>query len=89
MPSLATLPTTRRALLTLLKRRGPSTADELASSLAITVSAVRQHLAGLSADRLVRYDEERTGPGRPRHRYELSEDGEDLFPKTYSELTTE
>lgn len=88
-PSLATLPTPRRSLLTLVKRAGAATADELSAALGVTVSAVRQHLAVLLADGLVAYREERAGPGRPRHRYHLTDDGEELFPKTYGELTTE
>jgi len=86
---LASLPATRRAMLTYLKKQGDASADELASALAITASAVRQHLAGLGADGLVTHSSARHGPGRPVHRYRLSETGELLFPRAYGTLTTE
>ena len=88
-PTLAALPTTRRALLLAIKRAGEIGADELAAELAITVSAVRQQLGGLAADGLIERRDERKGPGRPRHLYRLSELGDTLFPRTYGELTTE
>jgi DeoR family suf operon transcriptional repressor len=86
---LVTLPTTRRALLTSLKQRGDARADDLAADLSITVSAVRQHLAGLMADGLVTYSESRGGPGRPKHVYQLSDAGDALFPRAYGELAAE
>lgn len=88
-PSLASLPTTRRALLVALKKRGEASAEDLAADLAITVSAVRQHLTGLLADGLVAHRAERGRPGRPRHRYHLTDAGESLFPRRYGDLTTE
>jgi DeoR family suf operon transcriptional repressor len=88
-PALAGLPTTRRALLVTLKKRGEARADDLAEALGITVSAVRQHLTGHQADGWVEYTEVKNGPGRPRHVYKLTAAAETLFPKTYSELTNE
>ncbi|MGB2711397.1 MAG: ArsR family transcriptional regulator, partial [Conexibacter sp.] len=88
-PALAELPATRRALLIALRKRGEARAEELAHELAITVSAVRQHLHGLAAADLVEHREERPGPGRPRHVYRLSAAAEALFPRSYGELTVE
>ena len=87
--SLDTLPTTRRALLEAIKRRGEARADELADSLGITVSAVRQHLAALTAEGLVAHREVRAGPGRPHHDYRLSERGDNLFPRRYAAIVTD
>jgi DeoR family suf operon transcriptional repressor len=84
--SLATLPATRRALLTALKKAGEARADEVAGALGITVSAVRQHVAGLAADGLVEHREVRAGPGRPHHLYRLSERGDRLFPRAYGSI---
>ena len=86
---LERLPATRRALLQALKKRGELGADELATTLTITPSAVRQHLAGLVADGLVAHRELKGGPGRPKHRYHLTPAAEGLFPKAYGELTNE
>jgi len=88
-PTLASLPVTRREILIALKKRGESTADELADALGITVSAVRQHLTGLAAAGFVTYRAVKGRPGRPRHLHRLSAGAEALFPKYYSELTNE
>jgi DeoR family suf operon transcriptional repressor len=88
-PSLASMPGTRRGILLLLKKRGEAGASDLAEDLAITVSAVRQHLAGLLAAGLVTHRQERGGPGRPALRYSLASAGEALFPRFYSELANE
>ena len=88
-PSLDTLPTARRALLTALKREGEAKADDLAAALGITVSAVRQHLTGLSAAGLVEHREVRMGAGRPRHLYRLSATGDSLFPRAYAAVVTD
>jgi len=87
--TLDTLPATRRALLDALKRRGEARADELADSLGVTVSAVRQHLAALHGDGFVTHSEVRAGPGRPYHQYRLSEQGDNLFPRRYAQIVTD
>jgi DeoR family suf operon transcriptional repressor len=86
---LESLPATRRAILQTLKKVGQARADELAATLAITPSAMRQHLAALTNDGLVDHDEVRGGRGRPKHVFHLAPAAEGLFPKTYSELTNE
>jgi DeoR family suf operon transcriptional repressor len=88
-PALAELPATRRELLVTLRKRGEARAEELAAELDVTVSAVRQHLQGLAAADLVSHREERVGPGRPRHVYQLAPAAEGLFPRSYGELTVE
>lgn len=87
--TLDTLPPTRRALLDALKRSGTARADQLAERLGITVSAVRQHLAGLHGEGLVEHTEVRAGPGRPHHEYRLSERGDNLFPRRYASIATD
>jgi len=86
---LETLAPTRQALLNALKRAGEARADDLAAELSITVSAVRQHLAGLAADGLVDHREVRKGPGRPHHLYRLSDKGDGLFPRRYGVFAAE
>jgi DeoR family suf operon transcriptional repressor len=87
--SLSELPTTRRAILLSLKKRGEARAEELAGDLSITASAVRQHLAGLVSNGFVGHREVKGGPGRPKHLYSLTTAAEALFPKRYSDLTNE
>src|SRR5437667_7023950 len=88
-PTLANLPRTRREIVVALKKRGEATVEDLAGAVGITVSAVRQHLAGLARAGFVAHRSVRGGPGRPRHVYRLSAGAEALFPKYYSELTNE
>lgn len=87
--TLAGLPSTRRAILVSLKKRGEARAEDLAGDLSITASAVRQHLGGLVANGFVGHRELKGGPGRPKHVYSLTPQAEALFPKSYSDLTNE
>ena len=64
-PPLATMPTTRRAILMALKRNGSMRAPDLAEQLGITVAAVRQQLVRLSEDGLVTHRRDPEGRGRP------------------------
>ena len=88
-PALTALPVTKRALLNHLKKRGDLSADDLASSLDMTVSGVRQQLSGLQRDGLVAFDEVRSGPGRPRYIYRLTSVADGLYPRAYAEITNE
>ena len=80
---------TRTAILDALKRQGEARAEDLAASVGVTVSAMRQHLTSLAADGLVAHREVRSGPGRPKHFYALTAAAEARFPKTYDELASE
>ena len=89
---LQQLPTTRRAILNLVKRRGPLDAAAAAEALSLTPAAVRLQLARLEEDGLlVHADEPPDSPrrGRPRHVYALTAAAEALYPKRYGDLTTE
>jgi DeoR family transcriptional regulator, suf operon transcriptional repressor len=88
---LQQLPTTRRAILNLLKREGPLTAVVVAQSLSLTPAAIRLQLGRLEEDGLLaRADDIPVqGRGRPTHRYQLSPAAEALYPKRYGDLTTE
>ncbi|MGH9189746.1 MAG: helix-turn-helix transcriptional regulator [Acidimicrobiales bacterium] len=87
--ALAILPARRQQLLLALKRSGEARAEDLAASLGVTVSAVRQQLDSLTAEDLVTHRVERAERGRPRHLYRLTRQAESLFPKAYGGLTNE
>lgn len=89
MVTTAAQSTTRRAILLTIKKQGEARADELASILGITPSAIRQHLAALLGEGLVAVREQRGSAGRPKHVYSVTTEAEGLFPKTYGELTCE
>jgi len=77
---------TRRRILELLKLRGPQTADQLAEELKLTPMGVRGHLTSLERDGLISHRPEKRPMGRPAYLYELTELGEELFPRTYHQL---
>ncbi|HYD88980.1 MAG TPA: methanogen output domain 1-containing protein [Vitreimonas sp.] len=74
----------RDLLNLLLQQKDGLTIDQMASSLGITRSAVREHVSALERDRLIA-----GGPlalstgGRPGRRYALTDRGLALFPKQY------
>ena len=77
---------TRRKILQLLKLKGLVTADELSQALKITSMGVRRHLITLERDGLIKYKTEQRGMGRPSYVYALTELGDELFPRTYSQF---
>src|SRR5450755_1259561 len=78
---LDTLPTTRRAILNLLKRRGPLADHAVAGELGLTPSAIRLQLIHLEEDGLLERTEalSSTGRGRPAHLYALTPAAEALY----------
>ncbi len=80
----------QRSVLAVLKESGPSTVDDVATALTITVSGARQQLTALVDEGLVRAEEiPEPRRGRPRLRYSLTERAEPLFPMAYGELANE
>jgi predicted ArsR family transcriptional regulator len=76
---------TRGRVVTLLRRAG-FTVDELARELDLTNNGVRAHLATLERDGVIRQSgvvRRESGGGKPAYLYELTQEGEDLFPKAY------
>lgn len=79
--------TTRRTLIDLLKRRGPSDAAALAAALGVTAMAVRQHLYELQADGLVQFEEQPRPVGRPAKLWRLTAGADSFFPDGHADLT--
>ncbi|MEP3280422.1 MAG: metalloregulator ArsR/SmtB family transcription factor [Stappiaceae bacterium] len=77
---------TKNRILTGLKARGPQKAADLADHLKVTPVAIRQHLDQLLADGLLEYVDVRSGRGRPRRTWSLSEKGHARFPDNSSGL---
>jgi predicted ArsR family transcriptional regulator len=78
--------TTKENILAYLKRRGGSSIDCLAKEFGLAKMTVRQHLAALERDRLVSSREERGKTGRPHLVYQLTDGGEERFPRRYERL---
>lgn len=77
---------TRWEILQTLKRQGSGTVEALCQRLCLAPMTVRQHLAILERDGLIKSTERRRGPGRPPHVFSLAPLAEDLFPKGYDRL---
>jgi predicted ArsR family transcriptional regulator len=76
---------TRGQIVTLL-RRSNRTVEDLARALDLTDNGVRAHLAVLERDGIVRQRgsvRRSSGGGKPAYVYELTQEGENLFPKAY------
>ena len=76
---------TRGRIVTLL-RRSNRTVEDLARALDLTDNGVRAHLGVLERDGIVRQRgslRRSSGGGKPAYVYELTQEGEDLFPKAY------
>ncbi len=77
----------RLAILRLLQRRGGLTVKQLEQELGRTTTAVREQLTSLQADGLVQASKVKGELGRPYFLYDITEQGRDLFPKDYGDLT--
>src|SRR5215204_2058635 len=81
------LDTTRGRIVTLL-RRGGLTADDIASDLGLTRSAVRVQITAMERDGVVARAGKRPGTTRPSHVFELTPEVEELLSKAYLPLLT-
>jgi len=86
---VAELSPTQRTVLVTLKRLGEATADELATKLDISTSAVRQHLSTLRSAGLISAQREHGQPGRPADHYHATEQAEPLFGGSDARLSIE
>lgn len=91
MTGITTPTEAKRAVLDLLKRRGPSDAKELAAVLGVTAMAVRQHLYALEDEGLVAFanapgDGNR---GRPSKLWRAEAAADALFADAHADLSVE
>src|SRR5690348_5596335 len=77
---------TRMEILELLRRRGRSSAETIATDLGGTPNALRQHLTDLERDGPVASQPGRSGRGRPSLPFGLTERAAAVFPKRYGQL---
>jgi len=71
---------TKRALLKLMKQQGRISLDDAESETGLTRTTLREHIGQLERDGLVLRSTKRQGRGRPSLRYNLTAEGEGLFP---------
>ena len=82
------LDSSRGRIVTLL-RRGALTADDIASKLRVTRSAIRAQITGMERDGVVRRAGQRPGTTRPSHVFELTPEVEQLLSSAYIPLLTQ
>jgi predicted ArsR family transcriptional regulator len=82
------LDSSRGRIVTLL-RSGGLTADDLASQLRLTRSAIRAQITGMERDGVVRRAGQRPGTTRPSHIFELTPEVEQLLSSAYVPLLTQ
>ncbi|HEY8695075.1 MAG TPA: ArsR family transcriptional regulator, partial [Chloroflexota bacterium] len=70
----------RERVLRRLLERGPSTVEELATDLGVVPVTMRSHLIALHKQGLVASEDERGHVGRPRRRFSLTRQAEELLP---------
>lgn len=78
--------TQRRLLETLQRFPTGRSVENLTSDLGVTANAVRQHLTVLERDGLVCHEAVPAPRGRPQFIYQLTEQGQEIFPRRYREL---
>ena len=88
-PSTGQISPVQRRVLVVLKRLGEATADDLAKTLEISASAVRQHLSALRSAGYIDAEQQRGQPGRPADRFHTTELTEAMFVKDTSNLSIE
>ena len=82
------LDTSRGRIVSLLRTRA-LTADDIATKLRLTRSAVRIQIAVMERDGVVRKVGKRPGTTRPSHLYQLTPEIEQLLSKAYMPLLTQ
>src|SRR6185312_3555545 len=79
----------RMAVLSLVKREGPVSADSLAEKLNLTAMAVRQHLAALQAEALIAFETESRPRGRPLQKWNVTPRASAYFADSHSALAAD
>jgi predicted ArsR family transcriptional regulator len=82
-------PAGRAAVLELLKRQGPISADRLAAQLGVTGMAVRQQLQALEERGLAAHDARAQGRGRPVKLWRATAQADPLFADSHSALAVD
>jgi len=79
----------RQAVLDLVQRDGPVSADALAGKLGLTTMAVRQHLAALEGEGLAEFAEEARPRGRPVKLWRTTPKAAGRFADSHSALAVD
>ena len=78
-----------RGRIVALLRTGGLTADDVATRLGLTRSAIRAQITAMERDGVVRRAGQRPGTTRPSHVFELTPEVEQLLSSAYLPLLTQ
>lgn len=78
----------RSQILLEIKKSQPITAKQLGVRFGVSANAVRRHLKELEIEELVQFVREQNGLGAPAFAYQLTSQGESLFPNGYRDALT-
>ena len=78
---------TRQTILEILRRRKHATVGDLTQELGLAAATVRRHLDILMRDNYISVSQKRRDIGRPHYVFALTDAGDDLFPRSYVQLT--
>ncbi len=78
---------TRSKILALIKSEEATTVKEIAEILNISQVAVRQHVTILLEENLVDMEPIRSRPGRPQHKFAITAQGDEQFPRCYDRIS--
>jgi len=76
----------KKEILDLVKRTGILSINEATRQIGLSKTTLREHLLQLERDGYIRRTYERTGPGRPSLKYQLTRHGHSLYPSGESDL---
>jgi DeoR family suf operon transcriptional repressor len=79
----------RSQILLEIKKSQPITAKQLGTRFGVSANAVRRHLKELELEGMVQFVREQNGLGAPAFAYQLTSQGESLFPNGYRDALTE
>lgn len=71
----------------LLSHADGATLEDLVQHLGITKTAVKEHLIKIDSYGYISHIDTRSGVGRPKRKYLLSQEGHEAFPRQYSWLS--
>jgi predicted ArsR family transcriptional regulator len=79
----------KKELLDLIKRQGTLSVNEAVAQTTLAKTTLREHFLQLERDGYIQRDYIRSGPGRPKLQYQLTSEGDNLFPSSESALIRE
>ena len=78
---------TRQTILEILRRRKHAPVEDLTRELGLAAATIRRHLDILMRDNYISVTQKRRDIGRPHYVFALTDAGDDLFPRSYVQLT--